>query len=103
MGEYNVKEGVDPMRKLLKIVFVVMFICIVVLETSIISNAEESIHITNWLLASNILENGDLTVVEDITFNFQGQYNGVFREIILENTSGVEGIKIVEISEGKVL
>lgn len=80
-----------------------MFICAIVLETSVISNAEESISITNWLVESNILENGDLTVVEDITFNFQGKYNGVFREIVLENTSGIEGIKVVEISEDKVL
>lgn len=67
------------------------------------SSGEESLGITEWFVESNILENGDLSIVEDITFKFSGKYNGVFREIVLEGTSGIEGIHVVENSEDKAL
>ncbi|HZJ76957.1 MAG TPA: DUF2207 domain-containing protein [Oscillospiraceae bacterium] len=73
-----------------------------IIGSIMISSGEQSLNITNWIIESNILENGDLGIIEDITFNFKGKYNGVFREIILENTSGIAGIKIAEIVENKV-
>nr|WP_209661986.1 DUF2207 domain-containing protein [Acetoanaerobium pronyense] len=68
----------------------------ILLINPIKSNANDALKISSWLVESAILENGDLSVREDITFNFSGAYNGVFREIVLENTSGIEGITVLE-------
>lgn len=43
------------------------------------------------------MENGDLSITEYITFKFDGKFNGVFREVVLDKTSGIEDIKIAEV------
>lgn len=83
-------------KKSFKIIGCAFIILVAVMGSSIISNGEQSLNITNWIIESNISENGDLGIIEDITFNFKGKYNGVFREIVSEGTSGIEGIKVIE-------
>lgn len=63
-----------------------------------VSNAEESLTIPKWNIESQLQENGDLSIVEDITFRFNDKFNGVFREIVLDKTSGVQDIKVVELT-----
>lgn len=62
--------------------------------------AENNLTIPRWLVNSEVLENGDLKVVEDITFKFNDKYNGVFREIILDGTDGINNIKISQLDRG---
>ncbi len=64
-----------------------------------IANAEESLIIPKWHIESQLQENGDLSIVEDITFRFNDKFNGVFREIVLEKTSGLQDIKVAEVTE----
>lgn len=70
---------------------------IIVLSFSSKSNAEESLIIPEWKMESILLENGDLSIIEDITFKFNDKFNGVFREIVLDKTSGVQDIKVAEV------
>lgn len=63
-------------------------------------SAEEDLTIPRWLIDSEVMENGDLQIVEDITFKFNDDYNGVFREIILNDTDGVSNIQISELVQG---
>jgi uncharacterized membrane protein len=60
-------------------------------------NAEEDLEIPQWMVNANLIENGDLNIVEDITFKFNDEFNGVFREIVLNKTSGVSDIKVQEL------
>ncbi|WP_249168641.1 DUF2207 domain-containing protein [Alkaliphilus sp. B6464] len=90
-------------KRSFRIIALLLLTLTTVISSTIMSSGEESLGITQWLVESNILENGDLSIVEDITFKFSGKYNGVFREIVLENTSGIEGIRVVENSKDKVL
>ncbi|MCF6464483.1 DUF2207 domain-containing protein [Clostridium sp. Cult2] len=62
--------------------------------------AEKSLSINRWLIDSVIEENGDLEIVEDITFNFNDKFNGVFREIVLMDTDGVNNIQVREMVKG---
>ncbi|NLX62648.1 MAG: DUF2207 domain-containing protein [Tissierellia bacterium] len=64
------------------------------------ARAEEDLIITRWLVDAEILKNGDLQVVEDISFRFNRHFNGVFREILLHETDGVENVKVVELIRG---
>lgn len=60
--------------------------------------AKEDLIISKWKIDAYLLENGDMQIVEDITFNFNKKFNGVFREIVLDRTSGVSGIRVQEIT-----
>jgi len=63
--------------------------------------AEEELIITRWLVDSEILRNGDLEIAEDITFRFNREFNGVFREIILDKTDGIENISVSEVIQNR--
>lgn len=65
------------------------------------SYADNSLSITRWVVESELLTNGDLSVVEDITFDFSGDFNGVFRQVVLEDTSGIENLSVREMVKGK--
>ncbi|MDI9475276.1 MAG: DUF2207 domain-containing protein [Natronincolaceae bacterium] len=90
-------------KKSFMVISFIIIILVTVTGSVVTSSGEQSLNITNWIVESNILENGDLEITEDITFNFKGKYNGVFREVILENTSGITGIKIAEVDGDKVI
>jgi uncharacterized membrane protein len=64
-------------------------------------NAEEDLVIPKWIVNANLLETGDLNIEEDITFEFNDEFNGVFREIVLDKTSGVSGIDVQEVIGSK--
>ncbi len=59
--------------------------------------ADEDLTIPQWDVKAVLLKDGDLEIVEDITFEFKDDYNGVFREIILHNTGGVIDIQVKEL------
>jgi uncharacterized membrane protein len=46
------------------------------------------------------MENGDLNVYEDLTFKFNDKFNGVFRNIVLEGTDGIETLEVFEVVNG---
>jgi uncharacterized membrane protein len=62
--------------------------------------AEESLSISKWIVASELMENGDLQITEDLTFVFKDEFNGVFRDIVLEGTDGISNIELFEIVDG---
>jgi len=59
--------------------------------------ADEDLIIPKWVVNAFLLENGDLDIVEDITFEFDGDFNGVYREIVPVGTSGVSNIQVQEL------
>lgn len=59
--------------------------------------ADSNLNIENWIVDSKLLDNGDLTIVEDITFRFDDEFNGVFRDIVLEGTDGINDFSLYEI------
>lgn len=81
--------------------FKILIIFILIIFLSKYSFAEDSLSISNWIVKSKLLENGDLIISEDITFEFEDDFNGVFRNIVLQGTKGISDIKIYEIIEGQ--
>lgn len=62
------------------------------------ASAKEDLYIKDWIVDAYLMENGDLKISEDITFEFNNKYNGVYRDIVLDKTSGVENFNIQEVS-----
>lgn len=82
---------------------VLLFTLLFIFVFTIPSFADDDLFITNWNTQSNLLENGDLEVSEDITFRFNTDFNGIFREIVLNNTDGIEGLAVYEVSGGNLI
>lgn len=89
--------------RFLKNNLIFIFVLVSILLNPSLAYSSESLRISTWAVESELLENGDLFIKENITFNFSGEYNGVFREIVLENTSGIEGITILEANQSEAI
>lgn len=77
-------------------------LCIIVLLIfiSTTSFADDSLTITRWIVDSTLLDNGDLLISEDITFDFKDKFNGVYRYIVLDGVSGIDKLKVYEMVKG---
>lgn len=81
----------------------ILFLLIIFILVGLPQNAkaDSSLYIPKWLIESELLPNGDLHIEEDITFDFSGDFNGVYREIVLDKTNGAKYIDVSEIVNGK--
>jgi uncharacterized membrane protein len=61
------------------------------------ASADGDLAVNRWLVESKLLENGDLYVEEYITYTFSSEFNGIYREISLEGTNGIENTQVSEI------
>lgn len=59
--------------------------------------AKDDLIVSQWVVEANLLETGDLGIVEEITYEFNDDFNGIFREIIVNKTSGVSDIQVQEL------
>lgn len=92
---------VNVINKPFKAVTILLLVVSIVFSLPQSANAEEDLTITRWLVDSEILRNGDLEISEDITFRFNREFNGVFREIILKGTDRIENIGVSEVIKGR--
>lgn len=75
-----------------------LFTFILLFTIPIKVQAKEDLTIPRWNIEAELLKNGNLHIVEDLTYRFDDEFNGVFREIVLDKTSGVSDIEIEEIT-----
>lgn len=78
-----------------------ILILLLILFTSLPSMAENNLNIRRWIVESRILKNGDLEIVEDLTFYFNSKFNGIYRHLVTDYTDGIENLEVYEIEEGK--
>lgn len=83
-----------------KIKFKLFTIIIILLLISSTSFASDGLSISQWIVDSTLLNNGDLEISEYISFDFKDKFNGVFRNIVLEGSDGISEIKVYEMVEG---
>src|SRR5699024_5652219 len=83
-----------------KFIYILIFILIINFLPHNVFD-EDNLYICNWIVDSTLFDNGDLSITEDITFQFKDEFNGVFREIVLDNTDGIEDFSLYEIVSGE--
>ena len=93
-------KGVVGIKRL-RVGFVFLFVLLISIAFPMNVLAEGSLFIPRWNVESELLSNGDLYVEEDITFDFSGEFNGAFREIVLDKTNGTNDIRVFEMVKGK--
>lgn len=79
----------------------VSFLVIVMIFISSISFADDALNITRWTVDSILIDNGDLSISEDITFEFNDEFNGVYRNIVLNGTDGIKNLELYEVIKGE--
>ncbi|OLS03706.1 DUF2207 domain-containing protein [Tissierella creatinophila] len=87
------------MKKRFLLSVLILFTAIILFSP--ISFAQDDLNINRWLVDGTLLKSGDLKISEDITFNFNDDFNGVYRDIILKGTDGVKDVSISEMIDGK--
>lgn len=66
------------------------------------ASAEEDLEISNWIVDAYLQESGDLWISEDITFDFNDKFNGVFRDVVMDKTSGISEINVSNIENNTI-
>lgn len=66
------------------------------------ASAEEDLEINNWIVDAYLQESGDLWISEDITFDFNDKFNGVFRDVVMDKTSGISEINVSNIENNTI-
>lgn len=77
--------------------YIILFIVLILAFLPINVFADDSLYVSRWIVTSELMENGDLQVAEDITFNFNEKFNGVFKDIIFRGSDGIENLSISEV------
>lgn len=90
------ETGAGIMKKYLRNILFLLILFLSVQGYPQKAKAEEDLTIPEWTVDANLLENGDLRIVENIEFEFNDEFNGVFREIMLTKTSGATEIAVTE-------
>lgn len=78
----------------------ILFLVLFLIFVPIVSFAEDNLSITRWKIDSTLLDNGDLSISEDITFNYNDKFNGIYRSIVLKGTDGVDALEVFQMNEG---
>lgn len=82
------------MRKYIKSLMILLIASLSIICFPKYASAEEDLYIKDWVVDANLEANGDLRISEDITFEFNKKFNGVYRDIVLKGTSGIRGIEV---------
>lgn len=90
------------MKKFLNVVAHMIFALLIAINSFSTAKADDDLSIPSWVVNAELSETGDLKIVEDITFEFNDEFNGVFRDIILEKTSGIEDINVFLINSNNI-
>ena len=81
-----------------KSIALILILLLVIIPINV--HGEESLEISNWQVTSQLLENGDLQITEDITYNFNDEFNGIYRDINLDGTDGIKDFSVTEVTFG---
>jgi len=84
-------------KGLMSILLAIVAVCVFAKD----AEAKDELYVTDWIVEAEIMENGDLKITEDITYEFNNKFNGVYRDIILNKVSGIADISVQELSDGK--
>ena len=94
-GYHSIYGGL-MMRK-----FIVLTCVMLILSTaSTVVFADDDLRINKMIIKTALLQNGDLKISQDITYEFDDEYNGVYWNIGLKDTDGIRDVKVYELING---
>lgn len=76
--------------------FILTIIVLLILISPIYALADD-LNINSWTVQANLLDDGSLSVVKDITYYFDRDFNGVYVDIALDNIISIEDVEVSQI------
>ncbi len=89
-------------HKLLKVVLS-MILLIFIMPILGVEASDGYYEVDEFNITVEILENGDAVVMEEITYNFDGNFNGIFRDIDYDETSGIKDLTVGVLEDGNIV
>ncbi|MFD3158091.1 DUF2207 domain-containing protein [Haloimpatiens sp. FM7330] len=83
-----------------KIVFVIFFAMIMLLGFDNKAFAKKNVGVKNFNVKAQLMNDGSLSVTEDITMKFDGKFNGGFKDISTRKTEGIKNVKVYYMNNG---
>ncbi|NCC80531.1 MAG: DUF2207 domain-containing protein, partial [Clostridia bacterium] len=79
------------------------FLMIFILPGQKAMGSEGYYDVTEFNIDVQILENGDAVVMEEITYDFDGDFNGIYRDIDYTRTSGLKDLTVGVLEGGNII
>lgn len=81
------------------------YLCLIMILVLVLSPisvyGEEALEIDNNLVNVRLLENGDLVIIEDITYRLDDDSNGIIRDIDLREIDSIKDVSVAELVDGR--
>lgn len=90
------------MKKLRVLSLFLLMMLVVLIPWKDASASSRYYEVSRFNLTVDIQENGDARVLEEITYNFDGEFNGVFRNIDYSRTDGLSDLTVGVLESGSV-
>lgn len=79
-------------------IFMLIIVILMSLNLSVYADDDRSYYIDDFLVIAKVTENGDMEVEENITYEFDGAFNGIFRTLESTGSDGIENITVSELN-----
>ena len=89
-------------HKTLKFIFSVILL-IFIMPILSVEASNRYYEVNEFNITVDILENGDAVVMEEITYDFDGDFNGILRDIDYDRTSGIKDITVGVLENGNIV
>ncbi|MEG0073272.1 MAG: DUF2207 domain-containing protein [Clostridia bacterium] len=80
------------MKKFLKVTALVMLLILCNISYIFADEGDRSYYIDNYISNLTIQENGDATYLDEITYKFDGSFNGIYRNVNFKGNSKENGV-----------
>lgn len=88
-------------HKMLKTVLT-MILLIFIIPIFNVEASDGYYEVDEFNITVDILENGDAVIMEEITYDFDGNFNGILRDIDYDLTSGIKNITVGVLENGSI-
>lgn len=63
--------------------------------------AEEDLTIRSWIVESRLMEDGSLSIVKDISYDFNSDFNGIYVDVSLSDYIEIENLQVFQVIDGQ--
>lgn len=89
-------------HKMIKLLFS-MLLLIFIMPILGVKASSRYYEVDEFNITVEILENGDAVVMEEITYNFDGSFNGILRDIDSDRTDGIKDLNVGVLENGNIV
>lgn len=91
------------MRRRIAAPFIFLIICALLSTITAYCAADKSYFMGNFKVSAQLDSSGNMDVLEEITYEFDGSFRGVYRTLKTAGSDGLEAIEVYKLQDGKLM